>query len=311
MKLLPLVLVFLPFTISCSEQAESRYLNHLFSIYYGKAKDDPLGSVGGIAVDTQSEEIYIADSSNRRLVVFNKNGDYITDYRNFGNLPSAGNVTIGRDGNVLVTTGFSPLIAVISPIGKFIKHTDLSVTPDGVAHPAKIVIDNEGRYIVQDIKNLRVLVFSDDWEFQYQLGTKGAEKGGLLAPAGLATDIEGNIYITDMKQKMVSVFSADGKFIRRFGTPGAGEGTLSRPSDVALDSQGRVYVLDSGRHTILVYDSGGNFLYEKGGFGNFDGAFNSPYTMMIDRTTNRLLTAEPYMSRVQVFKLDVEKSKND
>ena len=165
-----------------------------------------------------------------------------------------------------------------------------------------LVMDDNDRLFVTDLKLRRVLVFNAKHEVEASFGTDA-----LVSPAGIALDTENRfVYVVDTQQDQVLVFDADTyKLLRRIGTGGkkhtlTSPGNFSLPTNVAVDSQGNVYVTDTLNNRVESFDADGNFISEFGKPGDGAGRFARPKGIAVD-CDDHIWVADEVQSRVQVF----------
>lgn len=135
-----------------------------------------------ITVD-QNGLIYVADTWNHRVVVFDAQGTMV---RELGQRGVQTDTMDSADPNV--------------DTGRF-------YGPRGVA------VDN-GEIYITDTGNERVQVFASDGTFLRTFGGTGTEPGKLLEPTGIAIGPDGNVYVADSANARISVFSKNGDFVR-------------------------------------------------------------------------------------------------
>jgi hypothetical protein len=173
-----------------------------------------------IAVDRRNGDVYIADGyGNRRIVVFDRNGNYLRQWGEQGTLAEA-EAGVG---------------------GKFLQ----------VVHGVNI--GNDGLVYVNDRKGNRIQVFEKDGTFVRNIWVN---RGYLLsdpASPGTSWDLAFSkdrdqrlIYVTDGEEQLLwTINHADGATRRSYGHPGhmAGEFTFVHTLDA--DSKGDLYTAET------------------------------------------------------------------
>lgn len=228
--------------------------------------DDRLCLPTGVDVDANS--IYIADTGNTRVVVYDR-----------------------------ATSAFSRVIGpgAGSGAGEFLEPTD-------------VAIDSAGNLYVADPPNQRVQMFDSSGSYARTYGTTGepyaAAEGYLNSPAGTAVSADGSIYLTEGRGQRLLKLTPQGALSWSVGEAGvAGEDDLhlNNPRQVAIDSQNRAYVADSANHRIQIYDSSGLHLGKIGAVrGAADDQFDLP-TGVAAAPNGSILVADYNNHRVQVF----------
>src|SRR5918992_1291713 len=129
-----------------------------------------LSSSEGIAVDSSSGNVYVADTGNNRIKKFYNNGTFIAEWGRYGGAFNNGTLRI----------------------------------PEGIA-----VDSSSGNVYVADTGNSRIQVFSNNGTFISVLWIDGGANGILRSPEGIAVDSSsGNVYVADTGNNRISVFSS-------------------------------------------------------------------------------------------------------
>ena len=159
-----------------------------------------------------------------------------------------------------------------------------------LASPHDVTFDREGRLLVADTGNDRIVVYrltGHDLAGE-RTAVWTSEMG---SPEGVAAAPDGEVFVTNASLGTVIVLR-EGRVVRRLKRV-AGR-NLSRPHDIHIDRQGRVFAVDPGNERILVLD--GSLHATKVLKGSFYG-FNEPkYVATDDR--NRVFVADEYNNRI-------------
>jgi DNA-binding beta-propeller fold protein YncE len=205
---------------------------------------------------------------------------------------AANNIYVGDTGlgRILV---FGPDLAFKGTIGEAAE----TKAPSGLA-----VDDARRRLYVIDSRQHLLLVYNlDTGKVQARVGTRGATDGQFNSPTGVAVGPDGHVYVTDTMNYRVQVFDADLRFVRSFGSLGVQPGQFRRPKGIAVDAEGVVYVVDSDFNNFQMFTSEGQPLMWVGEMGQRPGQFLLPAGISVDRTRRRIVVAEQFNKRIQVF----------
>src|SRR6185503_5446131 len=196
----------------------------------GPDSQTTLNRPAAVAVDAGANEVFVADSGNHRIVVFDsETGAYKRHWGAYGEKPLAAGggaydasaaparqfrdvtcVEIAKDGMVYVCDRTSNRIQVFQKDGKFVKEGIVSketkgatvggqfggVSSFGSAWDIAFSNDAQQRFVfVADGHDKKVLIVQRDTLTEVgSLGDGGRQPGRFLAVGSLATDSRGNLY---------------------------------------------------------------------------------------------------------------------
>ncbi len=180
---------------------------------------DVLARPGGIALDRENRFLYVVDTENDQVVVF--------DADSF------------------------KLLRRIGVSGK--KHT--LTAPGTFSLPTNVAVDREGDVYVTDTLNNRVEIFDADGKFITMFGKHGDGPGYFARPKGIAVDCDGHIWVVDTYQDRVQVFDREGRLLIYLGGHGGYPGQFADAYGIAIDKSNRVIVSEQypGRLQIFRY----------------------------------------------------------
>jgi DNA-binding beta-propeller fold protein YncE len=230
---------------------------------WGKKGDKPgeLKSPQRIAVGPDNL-IYIADTSNHRIQVFDSEGNLVKSWGKKGDKdgemekPKA--VAVGNDGAVYVSDNENKRILKFdkngSLLAKFGNKNTLSADMMGIA------VDSKGNVYAADKDKNSIIVFNQKGEVIKTIGKKGKDKGEFKDPSDIAIDASGNIYVIDWGNKRIQKLDSNGNSLLSFSK----EKELDEPLGIGLARNGNIYISDKELKRIVVYDSTGRLI---GGWG--------------------------------------------
>jgi sugar lactone lactonase YvrE len=229
----------------------------------------------GIALDA-SGDLFIADSSNRRIRKVDTNG-FIWTVAGNGSFNTSGDgsqatnagimlpeaVAVDQTGNLFIADFFNANIRKVGTNGVI-----SSLTGIGLAEPTALALDSAGNLFIADMNNNRVRKVATNGTISTVAGSgivtnitgdgSAATSASVGYPSGVAVDTNGNLYIADnnfntirkVTNGIISTVAGIGK--AGFGGDG-GVGTnaaLSFPQQLAVDGAGNVYISDDGNNRI-------------------------------------------------------------
>ena len=237
----------------------------------------------GISWDETSQQLYVADTGNDRIVKLSADGRFITQYGGFGvafgdaneeredSLDEPWDVAAGGFSNLFVSDQNNDRIcefdAYRSYKGTFFpKGTDLRKR---LNKPRGCIIDSENHVWIVDGMQDRVLKLSGTGEIMLELGGYGWSKQRFKDPTQIAVDVDGRIFVCDRGNRRLQVFDRLGGFM------GEIRDHLKAPVGVAIDPDGLAWVCDEDTGELGIYTPTGKRLC----FAGADGAgvkFRSP-----------------------------------
>ncbi|MEE8391829.1 MAG: hypothetical protein V3S14_13675, partial [Anaerolineae bacterium] len=170
-----------------------------------------------VAIDA-SGQVYVADTGNKRIQVFDSNGQFAFQWGGGG-----------------VIEGY-----LDEPVG-------IALSPDGAPPSAA------GVYVA-DTWNRRVQVFDANGIYLREWPIAGWDVGVVDEKPYLAVDAQGYVYVTDPGHYRVLVFDSLGNYVLSFGQYGLDEQSFVFPTGIAVAEDGTIYVVDSHGARVLVFD---------------------------------------------------------
>ncbi|MBC7195356.1 MAG: hypothetical protein H5U37_06850, partial [Caldisericia bacterium] len=241
------------------------------------------------------DKVYVLDTGNARVQVFNLKGNYLFDFGTTGTQDGAlycpNSFSFDRNGNLWIIEKCLGRIQIFDKNGKFIKK----------------IRENFGEVeTIERFENYMVLFNNDDNKiYIFDLNGNIVNKIGedifsqTYFPQGIAILSDGTIVVANSGTSTISLFDKEGNFKKSFSSFGAAPGKIQYPLGVAVNSKDEIYVLDSGSHVIEVYDKDGKYLRSFGRMGGADGEFMYPLSIAIGSDNVAYVT--DYNARVQVF----------
>lgn len=138
----------------------------LLEITTATANDDTLNAPNAITVDDE-QNIYVSDSGNQRIVLFDKKGKFIRMIN--GSKDGKGN-------------------------SKFVNPRGIGIQPNGTL----LMVDNMTHYVYG---------FDKNGKQKFQFGGLGSDKNQFYLPNGLFVDSKGEVFITDTVNKRIAQYN--------------------------------------------------------------------------------------------------------
>jgi uncharacterized protein (TIGR03663 family) len=230
----------------------------------------------GLAADARGN-LYVADTKNNRIQVFDGNGQFVRSFGASGSadgqLKEPGGVAIDSDGSVIVADTWNHRIARFGADGSWLgAFTDES---RGFFGPRAVVIARDSVYVA-DTGNKRIVRFDKQWKVVSDWGTSGNGPGQFVEPVGLAVDSGGNVYVADTGNHRFQVFDGEGRFLREF--PAFGWKDFYTEPYIAIGPGDSVLATDSTEGRVNEYDASGSLRRSW----RADGIFKRPTGIALD-----------------------------
>ena len=155
----------------------------------------------GVAVDKDGR-IYVADTGNKRIQVFDKDGKFINQFGggglDQGRLDEPVGVAVDAQGNIVVADTWNGRVQIFDQTGAPIAAWDIDgwLDKEAVGKPY-LAVDAQSRVYVADEVGRRVLIFDETGKYLGGFGQYGTDDRGFTLPGGIAVDKGGYIYVVD------------------------------------------------------------------------------------------------------------------
>jgi tripartite motif-containing protein 71 len=227
--------------------------------------------------------IFVVDSFNHRVEIFDTNNNYLNQFTHPFDLPSG----IAKDPNqdIYVRDGNTNCeVDKFDSKGNFLLQFGQCGVQNGGVGPG--IFDNTGRVATDASGN--VWVTSPDFYTLQEFDSSGkfvtmvcmASVGANNCPAatpfnvqpqGIGIDATGNIYVSNVDPFTgfnVIKFDKSGAYVATIGSTGSGNGQFNLSDGIVFDSSGNMYVVDSGNHRVEQFDANGNYVSTFGSGGD-------------------------------------------
>jgi hypothetical protein len=248
-------------------------------------------------------QVFVADTGNDRIQMFQSNGDYLTEIGGFGWDVQQFNAPTG------IGSSASLDVWVADTRNRRIVHLDsrlnwlgtITTTDDGaesvdLGFPADVVESDDGWLWFSDRDNDRVRRISP-FPSDGDIAISRMGVSDLSDPGGIAIGPQGHVYVADTGNDRIVVYSEFGTLLQILG-----QEFLKGPRGIAVTVHGDVVIADTDNHRIVFLNRLGNVVGELGLYGERPGEFRTPMDVTVD-LRGFLWVADTGNHRLQKFSL--------
>ncbi len=238
--------------------------------------------------------VYVADSANHRIQVFDADGVFLRGWGSFGTEAGQLNEPWGLavdDEYVYVADTWNHRVQKFTLEGELAGAFGLSGAPSAedasgglglFFGPRDIVLIGEDQLLVTDTGNHRLQLMGRDGTFLRQVGAFGNQLGQFNEPVGLAVAPDGSIYVADTWNGRIQRLSPDLTSTGEWRVDAWYGQSINNKPYLAVDSQGRVYVSDPEGYRVLVFGPSGAYMNRFGQFGTDLNSLGLPNGLAVD-----------------------------
>jgi sugar lactone lactonase YvrE len=234
---------------------------------FGTSGPGQLQNPNDIAIDGSGNR-FVADQLNSRIVKFDYNGNYLSQFGGSGSASGKCNqpegLAVDGSGYVFVADTYNHRVQKFDSNGNFIPSSfnintsgQPGTNPGEFDYPIGVAVDSDGNVFVADTYNHRIQEFDNNGNYLAQFGTYGSNPGQFNYPEGLALDGNGHLFVAEWGNNRVQKLDTSGNSLAQYGP-------FNHPEGVAVDTHGNVFIADSYSHRIQMLDSGGNYVSQFG-----------------------------------------------
>ena len=250
-----------------------------------------LSNPHGIKVDGKGM-IYVADTSNHRIQIFDAGGKVCKAFgwcgSEKGELSEPVDLWLNGDDEILVLERGNNRIQKFDSTGKA-KRFYLA----GLDKPHAIVLDSRGNILISDTNNHRIIKMDKNGKLLFTLGgSRGKAVSSFDEPKGICVNSADEIIVTDNMNHRIQQFSASGEFIRQWGKQGTMAGCLLSPYGITLDFAGNLYIVGTYNHRIQKFSQEGKLLGHWKLVKRGEESFIYPFCIACDEEGNVFLTSQ-------------------
>ena len=158
----------------------------------------------------RNHQVYVCDSDNARVQVFDSNLNFLRTFGTRGDGPgqlkNPRDLDFDRQENIYVVDAEKRQVLVFSEDGQYLRHFGREGQGKGeLNRPCGLCISGDCVYVAE-CWNHRISVFNTSGQFVHSFGKRGAGRGELNWPYGIATDKDGFVFVCDTSNNRIQVF---------------------------------------------------------------------------------------------------------
>ncbi len=212
---------------------------------------------------TLDSRIFVADSANHRVQIFNYDGTLNYEFGKNGDKPGQFNlpqgIVVNGKGMIFVADTLNNRIEVFNQDGIYLNAIgqeeagadDKAIESCQMLNlPKVLAVDSKDQIYVVDADTTQVKVFDENGGCLASI--KSTESYRFKKIVDVAIDQNDNIYVADAANGRVLIFDSKRKFLLAFGSLGTGRGYFKQLSAVAA-SEGYVFVVDYQSNRIQIF----------------------------------------------------------
>ena len=226
-----------------------------FGLEENRAEPFPL--ISDIAVSDRTGAIAVADFGNKRIQLFNSDGEFQMQVE-LDEQPYSAAFTDCGDLLILVS-GNNNKLRLFSGEGQFIKH----INDKHLKKPQHVSIASDGGLIITDHASNEVKVLSPDGNDQLV---------SMTAPncdeyPDCAVHHQNKFYVSYPWDHCIKVFDKTGVYIQDIGCGGSNDGQFNYPVGLVIDKYNQLIVCDVNNQRLQLFTLSGKFLRKlQGGY---------------------------------------------
>lgn len=204
------------------------------------------------------QEIYVADTGNHRVLIFDAQGRWLRTIQATPALNEPWGIAVAADGTTYVSDTWNGRIRVfdaegreIRAWGQFGQASDPAKDPQNLYGPRGLTLISRDTLAVADTGNNRILLFHSNGSF------KGVIAGPLKEPVSISSAPDGTMVIANLWNLKIDVFAADFSPLYALSMPQWNNSDAGFKPYCCIDSRHRVYASNPVRQRIDVFSDQG------------------------------------------------------
>ena len=244
-----------------------------------------------IAIDSETNNIYVCDGGNNRVQVFNESLEFLFYLSNEMNSPHGICINLNR---VYVTQYYANSLNVYSTEGKYIESVGRRGNKDlEFIYPKGVAVSTVNNLIyICDYLNNRIQCLNLDLTFNSFIPNINFPRDIKLAPQ--------DIVVLTAGSPCIQFYDYSHQLIREIITQGEGNQVIN-PLYFCLDRELNILMTDFLANSVMIFSNRGELLYKLGRSGEKRGDFINPTGIATDREDRVLVVSRNPEHCIQIF----------
>ncbi len=247
-------------------------------------------------VTVANGRVYVADTNNHRVQVYDQAGTFAFGIGEFGAGPGQFNEPWGMtadEEHLYVADTWNGRIQKFTLDGEFVTAWGTFEIPaEGETGelkfygPRSVTLLGNDQLAIMDTGNHRIQITTRNGDYVSQVGSNGFDLGQFSEPVGIISAENGSIYVAEAWNRRVQVLSSDLQPLYDIPIDAWEGNSLDNKPYIAADPSGQLYVTDPEGSQILIFNSAGDYVGRFGRYGTDLSSFNLPTGISIDDAGN-------------------------
>ncbi|XP_019626347.1 PREDICTED: E3 ubiquitin-protein ligase TRIM71-like [Branchiostoma belcheri] len=192
-----------------------------------------------IDLAVRGDKLYVADTFNKRVQVFDPAGNFCYSFTTTTNPVS---IAVNTDGTIVAMSAGDE-VERFTPSGELLHSFPLG---EYCTDPYGLAVQRDGRVVVADKGKHSIFMFEADGTLVKQIGGQGQGEGQFNKPCFVCVDKEDNIIVADKDNDRIQVFDNNLNFHHKFGQWDRQPQDMFYPMGVSADSSGNIVLTNIG-----------------------------------------------------------------
>ncbi len=232
----------------------------------------PFRGAYDIAIDLNTDTIYVPNNKTRKIQAYDTDGKFIFEFGESKEenvvLKDIRGLWVDPSGKIFVVSQGNNKVFIYDSQGNFLLKIDIP------ANGWDVVTNSFGDIFVSINKFAEggLVIYDSEGKYKFtikKIVLETGEKYNFGDPVWLGVTSNDHVFLTDGFSQIIYIFDVKGRILHKFGGTGDVVGKFFAVAGIAVDYKNRVYIMDKSRGFIHIFTNSGDFISsvanEKGG----------------------------------------------